>query len=105
MQVDWGDGTTSTVNSYDQRSHDYDTAGTYTITINGLIDGWSFKFYSQAEKLLEISQWGSLKLGDGGGQFYGCTYLVLTATDTLDVSHVTTMSSMFYYASSFNGDL
>ena len=100
--VNWGDGTTSQITSWDQteKTHTYANPGIYTLTIIG--DIWGFGFFNDwssfgdANKLIEISQWGSLRLGDIGGlHFYNAGNLIITAQDVLDVSEITNMRSMF----------
>ncbi len=130
--VDWGDGNTSRVTSWDSvnKTHDYQTEGVYTITISGTFVGFQFNNGGDKLKLLDISQWGSMRLGNTGSYFYGAKNLNISATDVLnltgttsmyqafrdsgistvpsmnewDVSKVTSMHAMFY-ASSFNQDI
>lgn len=102
--INWGDGNV-TLNSYGNKTHIYNSPGTYTITITGRILGWSF-IYSPEElpascincsKIYYITQWGdSFRLADTGRQFRGCQNLRFTATDTLTVNNLTNMSWMFY---------
>ena len=127
--VNWGDGTTSTITSYSQRTHSYSTTGVKTITINGTINGWEFNNSGDKLKLLGISNWGPLNLSSSNGSFAGCANLTsITATDSpvlptdcssmfegcsaltgdlssLDVSNVTKMSYMFTNCTVFNGDI
>ena len=129
--VQWGDGSNNTITSWDQAetTHTYASGGLHTITITGTIIGWRFNNSGDRLKLLEIQQWGCLRLGNSGDYFWGCSNLALTATDKLnlmgttslnqafqdcinlgssgnmngwDVSSVTTMYRTFYNASSFN---
>lgn len=97
--VDWGDGNFSTVTDYadTDKNHIYSSAGTYTVRIAGLIDGWSFgnpenkvvdpidvvsTSWLRPEKLTDIMQWGNLKLGNNGYNFYGAENLThISATD------------------------
>jgi surface protein len=131
--VDWGDSTIETITAYDQATHTYTYSGSYTVTIIGMIEGWYFGYGSDSSKLIEVSQWGVLKLGNNGSYFYGCNNLVLTGlTDTLnltgvdnlsymfagcnsittvpnmefwDVSNIVYMQNMFYGAGNFNHDI
>ena len=132
--VDWGDGNVSYVDAYNSinRTHDYLTAGIYTITISGTITGFRFANTGDRLKLLNITQWGSLRLGNyGNNYFLGASNLKISATDNLDLtgttamvsafessgvttiptitawdwSQVTTTDSMFQDADSFNQDL
>jgi surface protein len=140
LVVNWGDGVTEIVTDnlgdirLDNRQHTYKTAGDYTITISGNMDGWSFrKFDSSVVKIISISQWGCLKIDNYGSQFINCSNLTLTnVSDILDltritnlngifnnctslisinridewnVSDVTNMDGMFYNATSFNSDI
>jgi surface protein len=131
--VYWGDGSSDTITKWNQTevTHDYGVLnqGVNTITIVGTINGW--RFYSGGDKLkiIDISQWGNLQLGNTDSYFWGATNLQLTATDSLNltgthslvrafsncatlgnagnmdgwnVSRVTDMSWMFSSATSFN---
>jgi surface protein len=76
--IDWGDGTQS-VNSYDNRTHTYASAGSYTIKITGRIRIFRFNNAGDRTKLYIVSQWGSqFDVGVGGSHFYGCTNLNLS---------------------------
>ena len=70
--VDWGDGTTDTITSYDQAevTHTYISEGTYSVVIDGTLTGWQFNNAGDEEKLTNITQWGNLSLGNSGGYFY-----------------------------------
>ena len=59
------------------------------IAIRGQIDGWRFNNTGDRKKLSDISNWGSLTLGNAGGYFYGATNLTLTATDAPDLGGTT----------------
>jgi surface protein len=80
--VDWGDGTTNHITTYDDPNavHTYDIVGDYTITIDGTIVGFMFNGNSESEKIKNISQWGSTFVLQGLG-FKGCSNLTITATD------------------------
>ncbi|MFX0024627.1 MAG: BspA family leucine-rich repeat surface protein [Candidatus Hermodarchaeota archaeon] len=134
FSVNWGDGTNNAIVSWDQSAvtHTYAREGVYTIYIIGTIIGWSFNNLGDKEKLIEIQQWGCLRLGNLGSNFYGCINLKITATDMLnltgtsnlystfrecksvykienigkwDVSSVTDMSYTFYQVDNFNQDI
>ncbi|MBN1648967.1 MAG: Ig-like domain-containing protein [Spirochaetales bacterium] len=101
--VDWGDGLpTSEITAYDDpdRTHTYSSAGTYQVEISGMIEGWSFYVsssdYQDARKLVGVSSWGVLSLGDCSGHFADCRYLVITATDAPDLSDTTSLHNTFY---------
>jgi surface protein len=108
--VDWGDGSTSHITTYDQEeiTHTYAEIGTYTLHISGTLKGWSTpNFTGDSLKLLNISNWGIFNPGSGteGSAFYGCQYMTCTATDQMDLTGVTTLAGMFYNCRCFNSDL
>ena len=106
--VDWGDGTTDTIIAYNQPevTHTYASAGTYTITLTGRIDGFGFTHLEDSSKLIDVQQWGSVRLHNNGYLFAWCNKLTgFTATDSPDLNGVTNMGSMFLAASVFNQDI
>ena len=102
----WGDDIYSPDVSGSQ-SHTYDVAGDYTVTVLG--DGLqSISLVSDAANALQlksIDQWGSTEWTTMDDAFSGATNMVYRATNAPDLSGVTSMSSMFFTASSFNGDI
>ena len=98
--VDWGDGSgIDTITSFDQaeRVHLYSAAGTYTVTIDGICEGWSFDAVStSAQKIVDVIQWGNIGITDFTYAFYECDLLVdITATDGPDLSACTSLRGMF----------
>ena len=98
--VDWGDGTSNTINSWNspQKTHTYPSNNVYTVTITGTIDGWSFDFDGQyARNLLTVEKWGQLVLGNNySGHFLGCSKLTLdTVIDTPNLIGQTTLRDTF----------
>jgi len=77
--VYWGDGTSNVITSYNQPevTHSYATAGTYNVTMSGYIKGFRFTNTGDRRKIINISQWGGLKLSSVRSQFYGCDALTL----------------------------
>ena len=106
FDIDWGDGNKEyDITSYDV-THTYDTAGTYTITIDGIIEGFNFRCQStSADMITDILQWGNVKLGTVGHYLSQCPKLNITATDTPDLSEVSNLYRMFSYSTSFNQDI
>ena len=100
--VDWGDGSSNTITTWNQAetTHTYTTAGVYDVTFNGNLKGWRFNNGGDKLKIIEISQWGNMSLGNLGFYFYGCSNLVLTATDAPDLTETTTLRYAFAYGSS-----
>lgn len=99
MVVDWGDGKTSVITTYNSpdSTHIYDVVGTYNISISGVCSGWRFNYSGDRLKILTVSQWGILKLGTNqGNYFYGCPNLDLSVvSDTLDLTDTTSLEKAF----------
>ncbi len=99
--VDWGDGgAAERIQAWNAAAttHTYAAgAGTYTVTIWGTIQGWRFNNGADKLKILSITSWGPLRLGNSGGYFYGCSNLTIPATDTLDMTGTTTLYRAFSY--------
>jgi surface protein len=95
--VDWGDGTSDTITSWNQAevTHTYASEGIYTVAIDGTLVGWRFNDGGDKLKIIEISQWGSIRLGNSDGYFRGSSNLVLTATDALNLTGTTTLERAF----------
>ena len=133
FDVDWGDGTTSTITAYDQAevTHSYGSGGVKTISIGGTnstITGWKFNNTGDKTLITGISNWGTLNISTNGA-FYGCENLNVTAnnaptisTTTLefcfrgctpltsiggnwDISSVENIKYMFYSCTNFNQDI
>lgn len=100
--VQWGDGNTSTITTYNDAAwtHTYSGSGIYTVTITGTFTGIQFNNGGDCLKLLQIMQWGIFNPGSGGACFYGCANLTITAVDTMSTTSVTSLSSMFQGCSS-----
>ena len=107
FDVNWGDGSTAHITSFKQPevTHTYEKKGKYTITIKGLIKGWRFNGGGDALKLIDISHWGDLKVGNKGKYFKGCANLRGSFVDKLDTSGTTNFREFFAGCSKFNGDI
>ncbi len=124
--IDWGDGTVETISG--TAEHRYSNAGNYAISITGnftkiylhgsipngsmSIEEWMgststsvWGVGSTPSGLLSIDQWGDVKWTSMAYAFSGARNMVYNATDVPDLSSVTDMSHMFYFAKKFNGDL
>ena len=102
--VDWGDGNNSTNQSGDA-THVYASSGIKTVTITGTFPRIYLNKGSEAYKIASIDQWGTGTWTSMEAAFYGAENLVMTATDSPDLSQVTSMKEMFRGARIFNGDL
>ena len=103
--VDWGDDTAPTTHTSDA-THTYAAAGSHTVSISGdftriYLDGQSIN----GAKLVSIEQWGDIQWESMARAFYGAPNMIYNATDTPDLSRVTSMAHMFRGASSFDGDI
>lgn len=130
FQVDWGDGSTDIIQSATdpKRTHTYSVAGTYTVKISGILDGWSFNNGGDRLKLLTIEQWGMMNVATYaqfagcanlqvnapdlptliymGGTFWNCTALTnVSRISEWDVTGVTDMFQAFRGCSNFNDDV
>jgi surface protein len=105
--VDWGDGTTSMVTSYNDpdRNHTYAANGTYTINITGTLIGFKFNNAGDRQKIGNVNRWGILNLGNGGNYFTGSSNINSTATDALNLTGTTNLSNAFNGATRFNGNI
>ncbi|MDM8564070.1 BspA family leucine-rich repeat surface protein [Candidatus Halobeggiatoa sp. HSG11] len=104
--VDWdNDGTFEQSGLTGDVTHDFGTAGTYTIRIQGSFPQIYFNNAGDRQKILDVEQWGNIAWGSMNSAFYGASNLQVSATDSPDLSSVTNMSSMFRDASAFNQDI
>ncbi|MCS4122863.1 BspA family leucine-rich repeat surface protein [Salinibacter ruber] len=111
--VDWGDGTTETYSGPDpDPTHSYDQAGTHTIEISGTFP----RIYlnaafngsgdrANARRLQSIEQWGDIQWESMAGAFSGAENVTYNASDTPNLSDVTSMAFMLAEARSFNGEI
>ena len=105
--IDWGDGTVNATASGTQK-HNYTSAGNHTVAITGGLESVNINgLPSQAEKdkLRSIDQWGNITWTTMASAFQGASNMAYDAADAPNLSGVTSMTSMFYNAHSFNGSL
>ncbi|MBN1625225.1 MAG: hypothetical protein JW944_01770, partial [Deltaproteobacteria bacterium] len=79
FEVAWGDGSTDHITLYNQEEiiHTYSSGGAYDVTITGTIEGFGFGFPDEPDpprteglKLIDVKNWGDVKLHNKGYQFY-----------------------------------
>ena len=104
--VDWdNDGLWEDLGVTGSITHDYGTAGTYTVRIRGNFPRIYFANTGDKDKILSIDQWGNIEWTSMERAFMGAINLTYNATDAPDLSNMTDMSLMFWKASSFDGNL
>ena len=104
--VYWGDGTSDAITSWNQTetAHTYPGQGVYELNTIGEIEGFSFNNKGDKEKLINITKWGSLRLGGSGHYFAGASNLESIPADA-NLSGTTTMVRAFWKASRFTGNI
>jgi surface protein len=99
--VDWGDGTQDHITTC-TASHTYPSHGTYQVSITGLLKGWRARD-TPGFRLLDVCQWGCIKLGNEGHYFDSCSEMDISATDAPDLSETMNLGYMFYACMRMNG--
>ncbi|MEW7289147.1 BspA family leucine-rich repeat surface protein [Aquimarina sp. 2304DJ70-9] len=92
--VDWGDDTIERGFTGDA-THEYATAGTYTIKIIGDFPRIYFNNLGDKDKIISVNQWGVIEWASMESAFYGCTNLTVDASDTPDLTNSSTLRAMF----------
>ena len=84
---------------------DFPTAGTYQVSISGDFPRIYFNNEGDKAKIQSINQWGDQVWISMSRAFFGCNNLISDASDSPDLTQVTSMSYMFFGATSFNSDI
>ena len=105
LTIDWGDGNTTAVRTNDIPSHTYLAPGEYQVSMTGDLSRIILGPLDTSSKLASIDQWGDIEWSSMEEMFYEASNMVYHATDTPDLSDVSSMNGMFSYASSFNGNI
>ena len=93
--VEWGDGVTDTGQT-DTTTHTYATAGTYDVSVTPTNNcRINFNGGGDRQKLVDIKNWGTGVWSSFSAAFNGCSRMDVTATDTPDLSIVTTIGNIF----------
>ena len=87
----------------------------FLVCVYGLLSGLIFlaagaraglsPYHYSSDHIVDILQWGCVKLGNNGDQFRKCRYLRINATDAPDLSRITNLNCMFAECKYFNGDM
>ena len=104
--VDWdNDGTFDQFGITGDVTHDFGVSGTYTIRIQGSFPSIYFNATLDRQKILSVDQWGTIAWSSMYRSYNGCTFLQVSASDSPDLSAVTSMEAMFEGAGSVNASL
>ena len=94
--VDWdNDGTFDQFGITGDVTHNFGVSGTYTIRIQGSFPSIYFNATLDSQKILSIDQWGTIAWSSMYHSYQGCTSMEVLATDSPDLSGVTSMEAMF----------
>lgn len=103
VTVNWGDGNTISYSNGTPVSHTYDgLPAVFPVSITGTATEFH-GFPNGAPGITDVSSWGDFAFTNLSGAFSNCSYLT-TVPVALPLG-VTNLSSMFSYASIFDGDL
>jgi surface protein len=103
--IDWGDGT-NTTSQTENATHQYATAGTYTVAINGDFPRIFFNNAGDKDKILTIEQWGTQVWQGMDSAFFGCTNLSSENADDIPTFAAnSTLFQMFKGCTIFNSSL
>ena len=106
FDVDWGDGNTDTITTYNQAevTHTYSTAGIYTIDITGNFTGINLFGSGDHLKMLEILNWGGTNLTiNSSFALRGASNMTCSATDSPTLTG--DISGCFYQSNAITSGL
>lgn len=86
-------------------THDFGTAGTYTVAIRGDLNSIAFAGGGDSKKILSVDQWGDIAWKGMFRAFEGCANLNILANDSPDLSNVIQFGYMFRGATSLTANL
>ncbi|PCE63834.1 BspA family leucine-rich repeat surface protein [Sediminicola luteus] len=106
FDVHWGDDTMDTGYTANA-SHTYASPGTYTVSIEGELPHLMLKDTNPITRnsLSKVLQWGNMEWKNMTGMFQGVETFEIVASDTPDLTQVTSMYGMFYGCTHFNSDI
>ena len=85
--------------------HTFKRKGRYKISFRGNLFSLHIRDCADAYYLVDVCQWGNIEWMDMRAMFKGCTRFNISATDSPDLSQVTSLSEMFRDAESMNAPL
>ena len=106
--IDWGDGTTESVNIPGPHTHDYEEDGIYTVSVTGSVTAYNSFFNSssgETSKLLTVESWGELGFEDLSYAFSRAQNLKFVPNSSEGIEGVTNMRGMFLRARKFNSPI
>ena len=102
--ISWGDGEVDFDVTGDA-THTYTTDGKYTIQIVGVFPSIYFNDSGDKNKIEIVEAWGPQVWENLDSAFYGCSNLTINASDTIDLSSITSLVATFRDAASLDNDL
>tara|TARA_R110000822_G_scaffold264999_1_gene389021 strand:+ start:202 stop:1275 length:1074 start_codon:yes stop_codon:yes gene_type:complete len=101
-EIEWGDGSTSTVTAYNDANlaHTYASAGDHQISITGSFPNIRFNNTGDKLKVKSVENLGTVGWTTLERAFKGCTNMTSFTAGTTDTSSVTSMLHMFHSCSS-----
>jgi surface protein len=107
--IDWGDGTITTVTRVGPHTHAYRTDGIYTVSVTGRVTAYNSRDHgsevSERQKLVSVDSWGLLGFTSLAWAFADATNLVSVPRVSDGIEAVNDMSRMFIRASTFDHDI
>jgi surface protein len=100
--IQWGDGSVSSINAYDDArlTHTYAAAGDHLIRIRGTFPSIYFNNGGDKLKVKSVENFGVVGRSRCGNAFWGCSNMTSFVSGNTDTSSVTDMTSMFRDCSS-----
>jgi surface protein len=101
FNVQWDDGgSEEVVTAWNDAnaSHQYASAGTYTVEVRGIFAGWYVANNAERDYFVDLKQWGCYEPSLLNNLFYGCSNLNVSATDTWDGLETTPESQISFNA-------
>jgi len=86
-------------------THDYGSAGIYTVAIRGNFPHLYLNGEGDRQKIISLDQWGNIQWHSFSRAFEGASNMLYAAVDTPRLNSVSFMSGAFKDATLFDGDL